>query len=70
MTGIMGDNFQTDIKPQDLIDLAKNMLAANARTTYSYTIKGEGRLERPGGAWYYDLDAEILSRQAVDPAMT
>lgn len=39
---IMGDNFQTDMQPKFIIDLAKQVLAGEEAQITSYTIMGEG----------------------------
>ncbi|MFU1794999.1 LCP family protein [Paenibacillus azoreducens] len=52
---IMGDNFQTDMQPQFIIDLAKQILTGSEAQISSYTIMGEGM--RIGGV-YYDKPIE------------
>ncbi|RXZ83847.1 LytR family transcriptional regulator [Paenibacillaceae bacterium] len=59
---IMGENFSTDLTPDDMIDLGKSMLQAGTRTIYGHSLKGEGRLENRVGGWYYDLDDEDLDK--------
>lgn len=39
---IMGDNFQTDMQPKFIIDLAKQILTGSEAQFTSYTIMGEG----------------------------
>ncbi|MEC0243852.1 LCP family protein [Paenibacillus dokdonensis] len=39
---IMGDNFQTDMQPKFIIDLAKQVLTGSEAQISSYTIMGEG----------------------------
>ncbi|MEC0371167.1 LCP family protein [Paenibacillus chibensis] len=39
---IMGDNFQTDMQPKFIIDLAKQVLTGSEAQITSYTIMGEG----------------------------
>lgn len=51
---IMGNNFATDIPPDDLLRLAERMLMSKSRPIYSHTLAGEGRLE--DGAWYFIAD--------------
>jgi len=57
---IMGDNFKTDIPPEGVLELAKTMFAADTRSVYSHTLKGEGRIEDRGGAWYYYIEEDDL----------
>ncbi|GGG71537.1 LCP family protein [Paenibacillus radicis (ex Gao et al. 2016)] len=59
---IMGGNFNTDMPPSQMIDLAKAMLQSNNRTIYSHTLKGEGHRLKPGGTWYFFNDEEDLSQ--------
>ena len=58
---IMGDNFATDLTPQEIVSLGKSMLQAGHRTIYSHTLQGEGAIGR-GGAWLYDLDEADLEK--------
>lgn len=51
---IMGNNFATDIPPDDLLRLAEQMLRSKSRPIYSHTLAGEGRMD--GGAWYFIAD--------------
>lgn len=60
LIGIMGDNFATDIPPDDIIDLAKMMLTADNRTIHSYTLQGKGG--REGGLYYLFIDDGDLKR--------
>ncbi|MFD2117426.1 LCP family protein [Paenibacillus yanchengensis] len=56
MIKIMGDNFQTDMRPEKLVDLAQIMLQSKQRNIYNYTVVGEGRRLTNGGPWYFFLD--------------
>ncbi|WP_020621002.1 LCP family protein [Paenibacillus daejeonensis] len=58
---IMGDNFATDLTPQEIVSLGKSMLQAGHRTIYSHTLQGEGAIGR-GGAWLFDLDEADLEK--------
>lgn len=51
---IMGDNFTTDLNPEQIIGLGKSML--DKRTVYSYTLKGDGHRLVNGGPWYFFLN--------------
>lgn len=57
---IMGHNFQTDVSPEDMIDLAKRFVLVDTRTIHSYTLKGKGVLR--GGVWYYEVDEEEVGK--------
>jgi len=57
---IMGDNFASDIPPDDLLRLAERMLKSTSRPIYSHTLKGEGRME--DGAWYFIADERDAER--------
>ena len=57
---IMGNNFASDIPPDDLIRLAERMLTSKSRPIYSHTLKGAGRME--GGAWYFFADERDAER--------
>ncbi|MFF2483563.1 LCP family protein [Paenibacillus sp. NPDC058071] len=59
--GIMGDNFNTDLRPDQMIDLGQAMLQTGNRTIYSYTLKGEGHRLQAGGAWYFFADEQDLA---------
>ncbi|MCR2805359.1 LCP family protein [Paenibacillus soyae] len=59
---IMGDNFNTDIYPSSLIDMAQELLQADNRLMYSHTLLGRGGRLVQGGAWYYFADEEDLAR--------
>ncbi|WP_028608654.1 LCP family protein [Paenibacillus harenae] len=59
---IMGDNFSTDMRPQQLIDLGQSMLQANERQIYSHSLLGNGRRLKSGGAWVYFADEEDLAK--------
>jgi polyisoprenyl-teichoic acid--peptidoglycan teichoic acid transferase len=59
---IMGNNFSTDMRPNQLVDLAQSLLVQKQRTTmHSHTLQGEGRRLKSGGTWYYFLDEKDLS---------
>lgn len=62
LINIMGDNFSTDMRPQQLVDLAQSMLQAKQRDIYSHSLLGEGHRKVSGGAWYYFADEEDLSK--------
>ncbi|MUT68413.1 LCP family protein [Paenibacillus sp. NEAU-GSW1] len=59
---IMGDNFSTDMQPNQMIELGQSLLQADNRTIYSHTLKGEGRRLKEGGAWVYFADEEDLGK--------
>ncbi|MGO4347674.1 LCP family protein [Paenibacillus sp. MCAF9] len=59
---IMGDNFSTDMRPQQLVDLGQIMLMAKDRKIYSHSLLGDGHRLKSGGAWYYFADEEDLSK--------
>lgn len=73
---IMGQNFNTDLTPEHMIDLAKSMLETDSRTIYSHTLKGSGHRKGDGGAWYYFADEEDLGNVQglieawLDPSLT
>ncbi|CAH1201313.1 Polyisoprenyl-teichoic acid--peptidoglycan teichoic acid transferase TagU [Paenibacillus plantiphilus] len=73
---IMGENFNTDLTPEHMIDLAKSMLQAETRTIYSHTLKGNGHRKSDHGAWYYFADEEDLENVKdlielwLDPTLT
>ncbi|MFS0725150.1 LCP family protein [Paenibacillus sp. 1P07SE] len=58
---IMGSNFATDLRPQEIVSLGKSMLQADHRTIYSHTLQGEGAIGR-GGAWLFNLDEADLEK--------
>ncbi|GGE00464.1 LCP family protein [Paenibacillus nasutitermitis] len=58
---IMGQNFSTDLTPEHMIDLAKNMLQSGNRTIYSHTLKGEGHRLAEHGTWYFFADEDDLT---------
>jgi len=60
LLGIMGDNFSTDLRPNEIIELSKSMLQAKTRSTYTYSLTGEGRRLKEGGPWYYFIKEEDL----------
>ncbi|MBJ6361667.1 LCP family protein [Paenibacillus sp. GCM10012307] len=57
---IMGDNFTTDLKPEQIIGLGKSMLGKH--DVYSYTLNGEGRRLVDGGPWYYFLNDQDVKQ--------
>ena len=57
---IMGKNFATDIRPDEVLRLAERMLAGGSRAVYSHTLKGAGRMD--GGAWYFFADERDAER--------
>ncbi|WP_424767773.1 LCP family protein [Paenibacillus sp. sgz302251] len=59
---IMGDNFSTDMRPQQMIDLGQSMLQAKDRNIYSHSLIGNGHRLKSGGAWYYFADEEDLAK--------
>jgi len=58
---VMGNNFTTDLRPQEIISIGKSMLQAKQRTLYSHTLKGEGKIGR-GGAWLFQVDEADLDK--------
>jgi anionic cell wall polymer biosynthesis LytR-Cps2A-Psr (LCP) family protein len=66
---IMGDNFQTDMQPKFIIDLAKQMLTGGKVDMTSYTIMGEGM--KIGGVYYNEPDMEDVqeARDLIDSWM-
>lgn len=63
---IMGENFQTDMQPKFIIDLAKQLLTGGKPEMTSFTIMGEGM--RLNGVYYNDADDEDVTeaRQMID----
>jgi len=59
---IMGHNFTTDIRPSDMVEMAKDMLTQGTRTIHSHTLKGEGKRKSPGGAWIYQVDEQDMEQ--------
>jgi len=59
---IMGNNFTTDIRPSDMVEMAKDMLTQGTRTIHSHTLKGEGKRKSPGGAWIYEADEQDMEQ--------
>lgn len=57
---IMGDNFQTDMQPKFITDLAKQMLTGGKPEITSFTIMGEGM--RLNGVYYNDANDEDVKR--------
>lgn len=63
LIGIMGDNFATDIPPDDIINLAKKMLTADTRVMYSHTLEGRGGYE--GAGWYlFPIEEDVEQTKA------
>ncbi|MFX3634993.1 MAG: LCP family protein [Candidatus Pristimantibacillus sp.] len=62
LVDIMGENFSTDMRPDQMIKLAQVMLQSDNRMIYSHTLKGDGHRLKAGGAWYYFADEEDLSK--------
>ena len=60
MIDIMGNNFSTDLRPNQITQLVQSMLQADTRRTYTYSLTGEGRRLTEGGAWYYFIKDEDL----------
>lgn len=58
---IMGENFSTDMSPDQIISLAKTLLQADSRTIYSHTLKGEGGRGK-SNLWYFYADDEDLEQ--------
>lgn len=58
---IMGENFSTDMRPDQMLDTAQSLLLSKERHIYSHSLTGEGRRLVNGGAWYYFADEEDLS---------
>ncbi|MGG3312244.1 LCP family protein [Paenibacillus lautus] len=63
---IMGDNFQTDMQPKFIIDLAKQMLTGGKVDMTSFTIMGEGI--KIGGVYYNEPDMDDVqeARDLID----
>lgn len=63
---VMGDNFQTDMQPKFIIDLAKQMMTGGKPEMTSYTIMGEGM--RINGVYYNDANDEDVqfAKQMID----
>ncbi|OMF25814.1 transcriptional regulator [Paenibacillus sp. FSL H8-0548] len=62
LMNIMGDNFSTDMLPQQLVDLGQGILQAKERNIYSHSLLGNGHRLKDGGAWYYFADEEDLTK--------
>ncbi|MGO4545060.1 LCP family protein [Paenibacillus sp. 2TAB23] len=62
LMNIMGENFSTDMRPQQLVDLGQSMLQAKDRNIYSHSLLGSGHRLKNGGPWYYFADEEDLSK--------
>ncbi|MFC7678941.1 LCP family protein [Paenibacillus sp. GCM10028914] len=63
---IMGDNFQTNMQPKFIIDLAKQLLTGGKPEMTTFTIMGEGM--RLNGIYYNQADEEDveLAQQMID----
>lgn len=59
---ILGNNFQTDMRPDNLVDLAQVMIQSKQRNIYNHTLAGEGHRLENGGAWYFFVDQKDLSK--------
>lgn len=59
---IMGDNFSTDMRPQQLVVLGQGLLQTKERHIYSHSLIGSGHRLKTGGAWYYFADDEDLAK--------
>ncbi|MFB9279296.1 LCP family protein [Cohnella cellulosilytica] len=57
---IVGDNFQTDLLPSSINELAKKFLQAG-HEIQSYTLKGEGKRMGAQNLWYFVGDEEDLA---------
>ncbi|WP_425313227.1 LCP family protein [Paenibacillus mangrovi] len=57
---IMGNNFQTDMQPKFIIDLAKQVLTGSEAQISSYTIMGEGI--RINGVYYDEANPEDVEK--------
>ncbi|OUM93700.1 MAG: transcriptional regulator [Thermobacillus sp. ZCTH02-B1] len=57
---IMGNNFATDIPPDEMVRLAERMIAAGPHPVHSHTLKGAGRME--DGIWYFFADERDAER--------
>ena len=66
---IMGDNFQTDMQPKFIIDLAKQILTGGKPEMTSFTIMGEG--VKINGVYYNEADEEDtqFAREMIDSWM-
>ncbi len=62
MITILGKNFQTDMRPDKLVDLAQVMLQSKERHIYNHTLEGDGHRLQNGGAWYYFADEKDLAK--------
>ncbi|KKO54379.1 LCP family protein [Paenibacillus sp. DMB20] len=63
---IMGDNFQTDMQPKFIIDLAKQLLSGGKPEIASFTIMGEGM--RINGIYYNQANEQDVrqAREMID----
>lgn len=63
---IMGDNFQTDMQPSFIINLAKQVLTQSEPEISSFTIMGEG--VRKNGIFYDEVDEDYLeyAKELID----
>ncbi|WP_391572382.1 LCP family protein [Cohnella sp.] len=57
---IVGDNFQTDLPPSSMNELAKKFLQAG-HEIQSYTLKGEGKRMGSQNLWYFVGDEDDLA---------
>lgn len=64
LINIMGENFQTDLTPTQLIELAKKIAPNDSRSIYSHTLDGEGG-RKSDGLWYYNIDQNDLDKAKV-----
>lgn len=60
LINIMGDNFQTNMQPKFIIDLAKQLLTGGKPEMTSFTIMGEGM--RLNGIYYNKADEEDVKK--------
>lgn len=59
---IMGENFSTNMRPDQLVDLGQSIIQAKTRNIYSHSILGDGHRLTEGGTWYYFADEEDLAK--------
>lgn len=57
---IIGDNFNTDLPPSSMSDLAKQFLQTGHQIR-SYTLQGEGKRMGPQNLWYFVTNEEDLA---------
>lgn len=58
---IMGENFSTNMRPDQLVDFSQSILLAKSRNIYSHSLLGEGHRLKAGGTWYYFADDDDLA---------